>query len=368
MSRFANQSMDKKIIHIDMDAFYANVEQRDNPELRGKPIAIGSASPRGVVATASYEARKYGVHSALPSVTALRRCPKLIFVRGNMEKYKTISVQIRKIFEEFTDLVEPLSLDEAYLDVTENKKNNPSATILANEIRKRIFEETQLTASAGVSYNKFLAKVASDYNKPNGIFVITPDEATEFINKLKIESFFGIGKVTAEKMHKMGIFFGADLKKLSEHRLTQTFGKAGTYYYQIVRGNDNRTVNPYRERKSVGGENTFSNDLMLLDEQKEALLPIIKKVYERIKRADKYGRTLTLKVKYSDFTQITRSKTLLTPITKFDTLIENSIELLTQVHTTDKTVRLLGVSVSNFLTEEQEAIQLKINWDNYLRK
>ncbi len=357
--------MIKKIIHIDMDAFYAAVEQRDNPELMGKPIAIGSASQRGVVATASYEARKFGVHSALPSVTALKRCPQLIFVRGNMEKYKNISLQIRTIFEEFTDLVEPLSLDEAYLDVTENKKNNPSATLIANEIKKQIYKETKLTASAGVSYNKFLAKIASDYKKPNGIFVITPDEATAFIEKLKIEKFFGIGKVTAEKMHKMGVFFGADLKKLSERRLTQTFGKAGAYYYKIVRGDDNRVVNPYRERKSVGGENTFSHDLTTINEQLFAMQPIVHKVFKRIKNTGKYGRTLTLKIKYADFTQITRSKTLLTPIIVSETLWENTKELLLQAYSPHEKVRLLGISVSNFLTEEQEAIQLEIEWDRY---
>lgn len=357
--------MIKKIIHIDMDAFYAAVEQRDNPELRGKPIAIGSSSSRGVVATASYEARKYGVHSAMPSVTALRRCPHIVFVRGNMEKYKEVSTQIRSVFEEFTDLVEPLSLDEAYLDVTENKKNNPSATLLAKQIKDRIFELTNLRASAGVSYNKFLAKIASDYEKPDGLFVITPDEATMFIEKLKIEKFFGIGKVTAEKMHKMGIFFGADLKKLSERRLVQTFGKAGAYYYQIVRGNDNRQVNPFRERKSVGGENTFSNDLSTLEEQMVAMEPITQKVFERIKQTGKFGRSISLKVKYEDFTQITRSKTLLEPVLTYNELWENTQELLTQAYNSKQRVRLLGVSVSNFLTEEQEAIQLEIDWDKY---
>lgn len=354
--------MVRKIIHIDMDAFYASVEQRDNPDLRGKAIAIGSAGKRGVVATASYEARKYGVHSAMPSVTALRRCPHLIFVRGNMEKYKNISYQIRAIFEEYTHLVEPLSFDEAYLDVTENNRQQLSATLLAKEIKQRIYNETQLTASAGVSYNKFLAKVASDINKPNGMFVITPEQANDFIDKLKIEKFFGIGKVTAEKMHKMGIFFGADLKNLSQHRLNQVFGKAGNYYYQIVRGIDNRPVNPHRERKSVGGENTFSNDLRSIDEQLNAMQPIAEKVYERIKRAQKYGRTLSIKVKYADFTQITRSKTLNDPIVDYKTLWENTRELLVESHTHDKTVRLLGVSVSNFLSEEQEAIQLEIDW------
>lgn len=361
--------MIRKIIHIDMDAFYASVEQRDNPDLRGKPIAIGSAGKRGVVATASYEARKYGVHSAMPSITALKRCPHLIFVRGNMDKYKDISYQIRSIFEDYTDLVEPLSFDEAYLDVTNNKVDQLSATLLAKEIKQRIFDETQLTASAGVSYNKFLAKVASDINKPNGLFVITPDQANDFISKLKIERFFGIGKVTAEKMHKMGIFFGADLRNLSQHRLTQTFGKAGSYYYQIVRGNDSRQVNPHRERKSVGGENTFSLDLNTVDEQLNAIEPVAKKVFERIKNSQKYGRTITLKVKYSDFTQITRSRTVNDPVIEYNSLWENTKELLNEAFINDKPVRLLGVSVSNFLSEEQEAIQLEIDWkelDNHV--
>jgi len=348
-----------------MDAFYAAVEQRDNPALRGKPIAIGSASKRGVVATASYEARKFGVHSAMSSITALRLCPGLIFVKGDMEKYKNISFIIRQIFEDYTDLVEPLSLDEAFLDVTVNKSNNPSATLLANQIREQIFCKTKLTASAGVSYNKFLAKVASDYNKPNGIFVITPKEAEAFLNKLKIEKFFGIGKVTAEKMHKMGVFFGLDLKKLSEQRLIQTFGKAGAYYYQIVRGIDNRLVNPHRERKSVGGENTFANDLTSLQAQVTAIQPIVEKVFKRIQQTGKYGRTLTLKVKFSDFTQITRSKTLVNPIVNYSMLIENTTDLINQAFVSHKFVRLLGISVSNFLTEEQEAIQLEIEWHGF---
>lgn len=346
-----------------MDAFYAAVEQRDNPELQGKPIAIGSSSKRGVVATASYEARKFGVHSAMPSVTALRRCPGLIFVRPRMEVYKTVSHQIRDIFYQYTDLVEPLSLDEAYLDVTENTHQNPSATLIAKEIKQQIIEKTGLTASAGVSYNKFLAKTASDVNKPDGLFVITPDEAQAFIDKLKVERFYGIGKVTAQKMHQMGVFFGADLKQLSQHRLTQTFGKAGTYYYNIARGQDNRPVNPHRELKSVGGENTFGTDLSNFDEMEQALLPIAQKVFERIQRVKKFGKTLTLKVKFADFTQITRSKTLASPIIDFDKLWDTTLELLQQIMQPQIRVRLLGVSVSNFLTDEQEAIQLEIDWE-----
>lgn len=353
----------RKIIHIDMDAFYAAVEQRDNPDLRGKAIAIGSAKGRGVVATASYEARKYGIHSAMPSATAKRRCPHLIFVHGNLEKYRKVSEQIRTIFFDYTDEVEPLSLDEAYLDVTENKKGNPSGTLIAKEIKQRIFDTTQLRASAGVSYNKFLAKIASDYDKPDGLFVITPEEAEPFIESLKVEKFFGIGKVTAEKMHKMGIFFGKDLKKLSLHRLTQTFGKAGNYYYQIARGIDSRVVNPHRERKSVGGENTFETDITQLPEMEQRLEIIGKKVWERIKKTGKYGRTLTLKIKFADFNQITRSKTLLEPIIDYTTFWEHAVELLHESFEATFRVRLLGLSVSNFLTEEQEAVQLVIDFD-----
>ncbi|MBI9067987.1 MAG: DNA polymerase IV [Salinivirgaceae bacterium] len=355
--------MIRKIIHIDMDAFYAAVEQRDNPELKGKAIAIGSESSRGVVATASYEARKFGVHSAMPSSLAKRCCPNLIFVYPRMNVYKDISLQIREIFSQYTHLIEPLSFDEAYLDVTENFKENPSAILLAKEITKQIFIETQLTASAGVSYNKFLAKIASDVNKPNGICVITPEEAIPFIKKLKIEKFFGIGKVTAEKMHKMGIFFGSDLKKLSEHRLSQTFGKAGSYYYNIARGIDLRIVNPHRKRKSVGGENTFSTDLASLNEMEKALVPIVQKVFERLQKTNKFGRTLSLKIKFADFNVITRSKTLLTPIISFESLWKEALELLTQSYDHTFRVRLLGVSVSNFLSEEQEAVQLEIDWN-----
>lgn len=354
----------RKIIHVDMDAFYAAVEQRDNPALRGKPIAIGSDSSRGVVATASYEARKYGIHSAMSSVMAKRRCRDLVFVPGNMEKYRAVSQQIRSIFHEYTDLVEPLSFDEAYLDITENTKNNPSATLIANEIRQKIFEITQLTCSAGVSYNKFLAKIASDVNKPNGTFVITPEQSEDFISKLKIERFFGIGKVTAEKMHKMGIFFGSDLRKLSLHRLNSEFGKAGAYYYQIVRGVDHRNVNPNRERKSVGGENTFSNDLAHLHELRKALVPIVEKVAERFNKVGLYGRTITLKIKMSDFSVHTKSRTLNEPILSQQALLKLSFQLIEEAYYQGMSVRLLGVSVSNFLSDEQEAIQLEIDWNN----
>ncbi len=353
---------DRKIIHVDMDAFYAAVEQRDNPALRGKPVVIGSDSSRGVLATASYEARKFGLHSAMSSALAKRKCPEVIFIKGNMDKYRSISLQIREIFAQYTDLIEPLSFDEAYLDVTQNKVEMPSATLLAADIRKKIWEELGLTASAGISYNKFLAKTASDVHKPNGQFVITPTEAEAFLARLKIEKFFGIGKVSAERMHKMGVFFGSDLKKLSLHRLSQEFGKAGAFYYQIVRGVDHRPVNAHRERKSVGGENTFSKDLRTRAEWEQALEPICKKVFERLDKTGKMGKTVTLKVKFADFTQITRSHTGADFIRDYNALWKASLELVAQSYSQGMLVRLLGVSVSNFLNEEQEAVQLAIPW------
>ncbi len=354
--------MHRKIIHIDMDAFYAQVEQRDNPELRGKPVAIGVDGSRGVLSTASYEARKFGVHSAMSSIVAKRKCPELIFVYPNMEKYRSISIQIREIFSQYTDIIEPLSFDEAYLDVTENKKDNSSATLLAKDIKHEIFKETGLTASAGVSYNKFLAKTASDINKPNGIFVIKPEEAEPFLERLKIEKFYGIGKVSAQRFHKMGVFFGSDLRKLSLNRLNKEFGKAGAFYYNIVRGIDHRPVNAHRERKSVGGENTFSSDLRTVEEWIEKLEAICNKVYERLQRSQKLGKTITLKVKYSDFSQITRSKTINEFFISKELIWESTLELIEQTFEKGKGVRLLGISISNFLTEEQEFIQLEIEW------
>jgi len=284
-----------------MDAFYASVEQRDDPALRGKPIAVGGGSLRGVVAAASYEARKYGVRSAMPSVTAKRLCPNLIFVKHRFEVYREVSQQIRAIFLDYTDLVEPLSLDEAYLDITENKKSLNSGTLIAEEIRKRIFETTNLTASAGVSYCKFLAKIASDINKPNGIKVITPDEAIPFLETLKIEKFHGIGKVTAKRMHKLGIHTGGDLKKRTEIELFQRFGKAGRHYHKIVRGIDNREVNPNRIRKSLGTERTFQEDLDKWEDLKAKLDPIIDNVFQSLKEKENFGRTINLKIKNADF-------------------------------------------------------------------
>jgi len=352
----------RKIIHIDMDAFYASVEQHDNPELRGKPIAVGGSWERGVVAAASYEARKYGVHSAMPSKVAVRRCPDLIFVRPRFDRYKEISENIHSVFWEYTDLVEPLSLDEAYLDVTYAKKGKPSATLIANEIRKRIYESTGLTASAGVSFNKFLAKTASDVNKPNGIFVITPDKAQDFIDKLEVRKFFGIGKVTAAKLNKMGVWFGRDLKKLSRVELVHQFGKSGNYYYEICRGIDNRKVESVRERKSVGAEQTFLTDLFLNEDLKRELLDIADTLWERYQKTREKAKTLTLKYKYSDFEQHTSSKTIQD---WFDTkeLLEKEAHGLLSSAKFAKGIRLLGLTLSNFRHEfRKEPVQLTIDF------
>lgn len=339
--------MIRKIIHIDMDAFYASIEQRDNPELRGKPVAVGSDKPRGVVAAASYEARRFGVHSAIPSVTARKKCPSLIFVQPRFDVYKAVSDRIMDIFLEYTDLVEPLSLDEAFLDVTVNRKAIVHATEIAKEIKEKIKAETGLTASAGVSVNKFLAKIASDYKKPDGLYVIKPDKAEMFVEKLEIEKFFGIGRVTAEKMHKMGINLGKDLKKYSLADLQGLFGKSGIYYYDIVRGVDNRPVMAERKRKSVGVENTFETDLITMSEVLKQLSEIAEDLIKRSGRHNMRGRTLTLKVKFDDFEQITRSKSyqeLFTP----ESIRETSVALARSVHYRNKGVRLLGLAISNF--------------------
>lgn len=342
----------RKIIHIDMDAFYASVEQRDNPDLAGRPVAVGGSSRRGVVASCSYEARKFGVRSAMPSVVAIRKCPALIFVKSRFDVYRSVSNQIREIFLEYTDLVEPLSLDEAYLDVTTNHKQNRSATLIAEEIRKKIFEKTQLTASAGVSFNKFLAKVASDINKPNGIKVIEPKEAQAFIDQLPIQKFHGIGKVTAERMHKMSINTGADLKRISQVELVRRFGKVGLHFYKIVRAEDDRPVNPNRIRKSIGAERTFSNDLTELDEMKEKVLYLCEVVFNAMTKKDNFGRTLTLKVKYANFEVITRSKSTGGEIKDLNFMQQNALKLLEDNIKAEDRVRLLGISVSN-LSKEQ---------------
>jgi DNA polymerase-4 len=352
----------RKIIHIDMDAFYASVEQLDNPSLKGKPVAVGGSRERGVVAAASYEARKFGVRSAMPSKVAKRKCPDLIFVKPRFARYKEISNQIRELFFEYTDLVEPLSLDEAYLDVTYAKKGKPSATLIAQEIRERIFDETRLTASAGVSFNKFLAKVASDVNKPNGIFVITPEKAQEFIDNLEVRKFFGIGKVTAEKLNKMGIWFGRDLKQIDRFELVRLFGKSGNYYYEICRGVDQRPVEPFRERKSVGAEQTFSTDLFLENELEIELIQIADILWERYERSKAKAKTLTLKYKYADFEQHTRSKTSPGWFTNKSELLAAAVEML-HSENFSKGIRLLGLTFSNFQHEERkEPVQLTIDF------
>lgn len=353
----------RKIIHVDMDAFYASVEQHDNPELKGKPVAVGGSRERGVVAAASYEARKFGVRSAMPSKLAKRKCPDLIFVKPRFSRYKEISNRIREIFYEYTDLVEPLSLDEAYLDVTYAKKGKPSATLIAKEIKKRIFEETHLTASAGVSFNKFLAKVASDVKKPNGIFVVTPDKAQEFIDNLEIRKFFGIGKVTAEKLNKIGIWYGRDLKKMERLELVRLFGKSGNYYYEICRGEDHRPVQPDRERKSVGAEQTFSADLFQENDIEHEMLIIADILWERIERSSVKAKTITLKFKYADFEQHTRSKTISGYFETKDQIIAESKSLLKAEGGFIKGIRLLGLTVSNFMQEEvKKPVQLVIEF------
>ncbi|WP_163717889.1 DNA polymerase IV [Mangrovibacterium lignilyticum] len=356
------QQEQRKIIHIDMDAFFASVEQRDNPALRGKPVVVGGERERGVIAAASYEARKYGVRSAMSSALARRKCPSLIFVKPGFEKYKAVSQQIREIFFEYTDLVEPLSLDEAFLDVTHAKKGKPSATLIAQEIRQRIKEVTHLTASAGVSYCKFLAKVASDVNKPDGIFVITPDKADAFLEQLEVKKFFGIGRVTAEKLNKQGIYTGADLKKLEQADLIRQFGKSGAYYYNIVRGIDDRPVVPSRERKSLGAENTFSTDYTEPDDLKAQLLRVEEEVWRRLQRSQTFGRTLTLKIKFADFEQITRSRTRFDLYRTRESIHEVGEELLMNEAPFVKGIRLLGLTLSNFPHEEKGPVQLTIDF------
>ena len=345
----------RKIIHIDMDAFYASVEQRDNPELRGKPVAVGGARERGVVAAASYEARKFGVHSAMPSVTAKRRCPDLIFVAPRFDAYKAISLQIREIFAEYTPTIEPLSLDEAYLDVTANLKGISSATKIAEDIRARIHGETKLTASAGVSYNKFLAKLASDHRKPDGLFVITPEMGPEFVETLAVRKFHGVGPATAKKMQHLGIKTGLDLRAQTLAFLQQHFGKAGAYYYWAARGIDERPVRADRIRKSVGAENTFPADLLSYDAAREAIREIIGKVWGYCERSGIRGRTVTLKVKFANFRQITRSRTGQTQIMTRDELEEFGNALLEPIFPVTKGVRLLGVSLSSLASDEAES-------------
>jgi DNA polymerase IV len=343
----------RKIIHVDMDAFYASVEQMDNPELKGKPVAVGGSSKRGVVSAASYEARKYGVRSAMSSVLAKLNCPELIFVYPRFDRYKEISQKVRAIFYDYTNMVEPLSMDEAYLDVTDNKKGNPSATLLAKEIRERIFKEVGLTASAGISINKFIAKVASDYNKPNGQKTINPEEVLDFLEQLDIRKFYGIGKVTAEKMYQKGIFTGADLKAKSLAFLESNFGKSGKYYYYVVRGIHNSEVKSHRIRKSLAAERTFNENLSSEIFMIEKLDFIAEEVSRRLENSKVAGKTITLKIKYSDFTLQTRSKTLLYYISDKTIILEQAKLLLYQEKLKDS-VRLLGISMSNLNTEDSK--------------
>ncbi len=331
-----------------MDAFYASVEQRDNPALKGKPVAVGYAAKRGVVAAASYEARRFGVHSAMPSSVAIRQCPDLIFVPLRFDVYRSVSKQIHAIFAQYTDLIEPLALDEAYLDVTINKKGIETAWKTAKAIRAEILEATGLTASAGVSYNKFLAKVASGIRKPNGQFGIMPEDGEAFIEKLPVAKFHGIGPVTAKKMHELGINTGADLKARSLEELQQRFGKAGSWYYHIARGLDNRPVNPNRERKSVSSENTFADDLTDEARIEEEVLSIADGVWEWVERTGKHGRTVTVKIKWADFKQSTRSRSVKHPITDLAQFRQIALELMRTVYPLPKGIRLIGVTLSSF--------------------
>ncbi len=352
----------RKIIHIDMDAFYASVEQLDNPDLRGKPIAVGGNEHRGVISAASYEARKYGVRSAMTGVLATKLCPHLIFVPLRFNRYKEISQQIRTVFLEYTDLVEPLSLDEAYLDVTENKKGNPSATLIAQEIRKKIHETTGLTASAGISINKFIAKIASDINKPNGQKTVNPNEIEVFLEHLDIRKFYGIGKVTADKMYHLGIFSGKDLKEKSLAFLEKNFGNSGNSYYQLARGIHFGKVNPNREIKSIGAERTFDKNLTSEIYLEDRLLNISEEIEKRIKKNKISGKTITLKIKYSDFTQQTRSRTLPYFIAEKSLILDIAKQLMYQEKLKDS-VRLIGISISNLNTNQKKTVVYQLKFD-----
>jgi len=351
----------RKIIHIDMDAFYASVEQRDNPALRGRPVAVGHGAKRGVVAAASYEARVFGVRSAMPSTTAARKCPELVFTPPRFEVYRSVSRQIHAIFAEYTPLIEPLSLDEAYLDVSANLRGLPTATETAAEIRRRIFEETGLNASAGISYNKFLAKLASDHRKPNGQFVVTPAMGAAFVEALPVGKFHGVGPVTAAKMNGLGIFTGADLRRQSIEFLRRHFGKSGGWYHDISRGEDERPVNPDRSRKSSGSETTFQEDLTEPADIEAGVIAMADEVWAWCEKAQAFGRTVTVKVKYADFQQATRSLTLATPVADLERLRQVSVELVRSVYPPAKGIRLLGVTLSKFDDgREGEAQQLDL--------
>jgi DNA polymerase-4 len=348
----------RKIIHVDMDAFYASVEQRDDPALKGKPLAVGGGH-RGVVAAASYEARKYGIRSAMPSVTAKRKCPELIFVKPRFDVYRSVSQQIRAIFFDYTDLVEPLSLDEAYLDVTEDRHGLGSARAIAEDIRRRIREECRLTASAGVSYCKFIAKLASDYRKPDGLTVITPERGPEFVASLPVARFHGVGPVTAKKMERLGILTGADLREWSLPALEAQFGSSGQWYHRICRGIDEREVKPDRPYKSVSAERTFDEDLRDPERLAAELERIAGYAWERVKRAEVIGRTVTLKVKFGDFTTVTRSRSFASWVPDLDAFTAAGQALLAALHPLPKGIRLLGLGLHN-LSEGSDAIPLQL--------
>jgi DNA polymerase-4 len=350
----------RKIIHVDMDAFYASVEQRDNPDLRGKPVAVGGSRERGVVAAASYEARKFGVRSAMPSVTAKRQCPDLIFVKPRFEVYKAVSQQIRQIFAEHTPIIEPLSLDEAYLDVTENLQQIPLARDVALAIRAKIKEVTGLNASAGISYNKFLAKLASDHRKPNGQYVITPETGPAFVESLPVGKFHGIGPATSAKMNSLGLHTGLDMRNQTLEFMQANFGKAGAYYYWISRGVDDREVRANRIRKSVGAENTFSSDFTEFDSMVAELQPLIDKVWRHCAEKGSRGRTVTLKVKFNDFEIITRSRSVPVVVSSRGELERLSVALLQAEMPLPKPVRLLGVSLSSLSPEDRAEPQLDL--------
>jgi DNA polymerase IV len=354
-----NEGSHRKIIHVDMDAFYASVEQRDNPDLRGKPVAVGGSRERGVVAAASYEARKFGVRSAMPSVTAKRQCPDLIFVKPRFEVYKAVSRQIREIFEEHTPIIEPLSLDEAYLDVTENLQKIPLARDVALAIRAKIKEVTGLNASAGISYNKFLAKLASDHRKPNGQYVITPAMGPAFVEALAVGKFHGIGPATSTKMNSLGLYTGLDMRNQTLEFMQANFGKAGAYYYWISRGIDDREVRANRIRKSVGAENTFSSDLTEFEAMVAELQPLIDKVWQHCDKGSR-GRTVTLKIKFNDFEIITRRKSAAILVATRSDLERLSVALLENEMPLLKPVRLLGVSLSSLQGDDQDEPQLDL--------
>jgi len=353
----------RRIVHVDMDAFYAQIEQRDFPDqYAGRPIAVGGDPPRGVVQTASYEARPYGVHSAQPAVEADRKCPDLLFVSPRMDVYQEASKRIRKILRRYTDLVEPLSLDEAYLDVTAPKQGPPSGTLIARRLRNEIYEETGLTASAGVGPSKFVAKVASDLDKPDGLTVVRPDEQMKFIAQLPIEKFHGIGPVTAEKMQELGIQTGADLQETPERELIHHFGKRGRHFKTLAVGTDDRPVQPDRDRKSVGAERTFSEDIARAEKMLERLVPIAERVAQRLQDAERKGRTVTLKLKSHDHQVSTRQTTVERPLRAKDELMAITERLLRRPHSPTEPVRLLGISVSSLAEGEEAGAQLELNF------